>query len=276
MTEQTLRIDRDTFSIPATLTIPPVGGDAAPAVLLLHGTGSHKDEVGGMFARLAVALTGLGVVSVRIDFAGCGDSDRPQTEFTVESELADALAAYRWLTAQPVVDPSRVFVVGFSQGGLIASLLVATSDLTSPPAGLVTWSSGDISGSDRDAAFAASFDEGAPDALIDMGFAQFRFSRHWWDQFRTADVRAAIGQYFGPVLAISGSDDETVRPQASIRLLEAAAGHDLSLVQMPGADHIFNVLAEDGSDASSRAINLTAEWIGSRAFARSRAESTVG
>jgi len=60
-------------------------GRAVPAVLLLHGFASSKDEVGNMYAREAKALAEKGIASLRIDFAGFGkkrgrpgfDNDRP-------------------------------------------------------------------------------------------------------------------------------------------------------------------------------------------------------
>ena len=71
-----LHISRPSYDVPAILSIPERpedGADHFPAVLLCHGTGSHKDEVGNLFARLAGALVHEGIASLRFDFAGCGD-----------------------------------------------------------------------------------------------------------------------------------------------------------------------------------------------------------
>jgi hypothetical protein len=44
----------------ATLTLPRPDG-TSPAALLLHGFASHRDEVGGLYRRLAAALAARGV-----------------------------------------------------------------------------------------------------------------------------------------------------------------------------------------------------------------------
>ena len=41
-----------------------------------------------MYLRLAQKLGGLGYASLRIDFAGSGDSTLPQTAFTYSEEIA--------------------------------------------------------------------------------------------------------------------------------------------------------------------------------------------
>ena len=68
--ETTLILDR---GLAATLNLPE-GATGAPAVLMLHGFGSSRDEVGGMYAREAAALAEKGIASIRLDFAGFGKS----------------------------------------------------------------------------------------------------------------------------------------------------------------------------------------------------------
>ena len=92
--------------IPGTFTRPKAGGEHAryPTVLMLHGTASQKDEVGNMYLRLAQKLASLGYASLRIDFAGSGDSTLPETAFTYTEEVADTKTALGWLQQNPNVD----------------------------------------------------------------------------------------------------------------------------------------------------------------------------
>src|SRR5687767_10964644 len=89
--------------IPGILSLPKAGGAARsyPAVLMLHGFASHKDEVGDMYLREARALAQRGIASLRIDFAGTGDSQQPYTDNTWTGMVADAVTAYDWLVASP-------------------------------------------------------------------------------------------------------------------------------------------------------------------------------
>ena len=88
--ERHVEIQANGYTIPGTFTTRRAGGAHAhyPAVLLLHGTASQKDEVGNMYLRLAQKLGRLGYASLRIDFAGSGDSTLPQTAFTYSEEVA--------------------------------------------------------------------------------------------------------------------------------------------------------------------------------------------
>lgn len=251
---ETLTIGTD---IPATLTTPDPTGPH-PAVLLLHGTASHRDEVGGMYARMAEALAVRGIASLRIDFAGCGASTRPQTAFTVTSQITDARTAYQWLTEQPRTDPGKVAVLGFSQGGMIAALLAGS------PAGvaaLATWSSGIVP-----SAFdflAPMFADGGDHANVDMGFVRFTFSRTWWQEITDLDLATAVRCFHAPLLAVAGSADTQVPPSASLALVSAAASPDKTFVQAPGADHIFNTL-DPATDQSDAVIQATADWFTAR------------
>ena len=50
----------------------PDGVSNAPAVLMLHGFASHKDEVGDLYKRLAVRLAKRGMGSLAHRFSGVG------------------------------------------------------------------------------------------------------------------------------------------------------------------------------------------------------------
>ncbi|MFE3854567.1 alpha/beta hydrolase family protein [Streptomyces griseorubiginosus] len=263
--------------IPATMTTPQ-GGGPFPATLLLHGTASHRDEVGGMFADLAQVLAERGIASLRIDFAGCGASPRPQTDYTVTSQLSDARAAHRWLRDHDDIDPTRLGVLGFSQGGVIASLLAgaehrvrAGSAGSTDAAGttaLATWSSGIIPTARTGFGyFAPAFADGADQAVVDLGFSRFTFSRAWWEEILRLDLPGALDDLDIPVLAVAGSADTIVPPAASLALIEAVASPDLTYVQIPEADHIFSVL-DDGGGQSASVITTTADWFADRLTAR--------
>lgn len=239
-------------SVPGDFVSP--GAVPAPAVLLLHGTASERHEVGGLFVRLSEDLAARGIASLRIDFAGCGASSRPQTDFTVTSELDDAAAALAWLRAQPSVDPDRVAVLGMSQGGMIALLLAANDPSV---AGLVTWSAGVLTPAELSAAFPGLLADGASSAVVDLGYRTFEFSRQWLEEFRAMDLAAAAARVAVPVLAVCGSADTVVLPAASARLVDGLPYR--TLVEIPDVDHIFNVLSP--ASAASRLLAVTTDWL---------------
>lgn len=113
-----------------TLTLPP-GKGPFPAVVLVSGTGANtRDEVSAghkIFLVLADALTRKGVLVLRYDKRGVGNSTGNYSDATTADFASDAKAAVDWLAALPDVDPRHIGVIGHSEGGVIAPM-VAVAD----------------------------------------------------------------------------------------------------------------------------------------------------
>ena len=103
--------------IAATLNIP-ASPTPVPAVLMLHGFGSSRDEVGHLYTRAAEALAARGIASLRIDFRGFGKSDGDTGATTINAQLDDARAGLAYLSKVKGIDSSRVGILGFSLGGI--------------------------------------------------------------------------------------------------------------------------------------------------------------
>lgn len=72
------------------LTWPPE--NAKGAVILAHGITVEKDE-GGFYVDMAAVLADAGLMSLRFDFRGHGESGGKPEEMTVEGETEDLAAA---------------------------------------------------------------------------------------------------------------------------------------------------------------------------------------
>lgn len=101
---------------------------AAPAVVLVGGSGPTDRTNGGYFDRLREALLGAGVVVLGYDKRGVGDSTGDWASATVDELAADARAAMRVVAAQPGVDHQRVGLFGHSEGGWVALRACAMGD----------------------------------------------------------------------------------------------------------------------------------------------------
>ena len=90
---------------PARWTMPAVPpGQRVPAVLLLHGDLGDR-EADGMFVRLAAALADRGIASLRIDFAGSGESEEPDLSLDYPGMVLDATASLTYLEQDAALNP---------------------------------------------------------------------------------------------------------------------------------------------------------------------------
>ncbi len=266
--EELFYIDGQAHEIPAILSLPnpaPTASKAKPAaVLLLHGTASQKNEVGNLYQRLAQALAEAGIASLRIDFAGTGDSPVDYRHYTLSSASNDARVAIEFLRAHGEIDSTRIAVLGFSQGGLIAQQ-VALED--SKLAALALWSSVAADGS---AAFAGLFDRYYEQAQRD-GFATvefpwrsaLEFPHQWFEEVREQTLRSAMEAFDRPLLVVAGAADQVVPPEQSMALMGSATHPYSQGILLAGASHIFNVLdAEQSSPGQDEALlHTTVSWL---------------
>lgn len=143
--DEEVTIPANGFSLAATLSKPLAVADAAsaaapgrkpepvrlPAVVLVSGSGpSDRDEfVAGIpiFAQLANALADAGYLVVRYDERGAGQSGGRQESATMDEFAIDTRAVVTYLAKRKDVDPKRISLVGYGEGGWIA-LLVAARD----------------------------------------------------------------------------------------------------------------------------------------------------
>ena len=243
--------------ISATLNMPD-STEPVPAVLLLHGFGSSKDEVGGMYARVATALAQKGIASLRIDFAGFGKSDGDTGSTTVDAQLAQAKAAFVVLKGTKGVDPNRMGVLGFSLGGGIATLLASGQPMEIKS--LVTWSSvGDFQADMLGALGQKAFDRAKEDGVVglDLGFRTIALKQAFFDSLGAYKLDDAISTYPGAYLTITGSKDFSA--QYADRFVGLAKNATKEAMIIPEGDHIFGVLGPDQTMADS-VIKKTADW----------------
>jgi uncharacterized protein len=252
--ETTLTLDD---GISATLYIPDQTGPV-PAVLMLHGFASSKDEVGKMYAREAKALAEKGVASLRIDFPGFGESEGDPGSITIDQELDAAKMAFDALRKTEGIDPDRIGVLGFSLGGGIATVLASNnkSDVKS----LVTWSSvGDFQNDFLGELGQKAFDRAKEDGIVglDLGWRTIALKQGFFDSLTKYKVDDAIAAYPGAYLTIAGSKDFSAG--YTDRFVGLSKSQTKEAFIVPDADHIYNVLGNDQAMADS-VIKKTAEW----------------
>lgn len=256
-TETVVSIDAGDHEIPATVCMPTAEG-TYPAVVMLHGTGSSRDEAGNGYAYAAPVLAETyGIATIRIDFMGNGDSTADYMGYTYESAVGDAMKAAEYMQSQSNIAADKIGVMGWSQGGTDALLCCGWHPEMFKS--IVTWA-------------------GAPDMVLDGFFGEEQYeeakangyfvmnfdwrdslnvSLQWCEDVMNTDVLKEFSAYTGPVLAIAGTNDTTVDPEWSNKIVAANTNAASATHFIEGMDHTFNVFSEEDLHSLYDAINAT-------------------
>ena len=235
----------------------PSGEGKFPVVVMLHGTGSNRDEAGNGYKMAAPVLAEkYGIATVRIDFMGSGDSTADYTGYTFESAVSDAVAAANYAKTLEQIDGEHIGVMGWSQGGTDALLCAArAADVFTS---VVTWAGApDLSDMLTDELYEQAKANGY--FVMDFdGREPLNVSLQWCEDVKNTDVLGEFeAGYAGPVLAIAGKEDTTVDPEWSNKIVAASKNPASKTCFIEGMDHTFNVFAEEDFHSLYQAVDET-------------------
>jgi pimeloyl-ACP methyl ester carboxylesterase len=111
-----------------TFTVPSHDGRIAAAILIT-GLSPHERNNGDApwmtFRDIADSLGRAGIAALRVDDRGIGRSTGDNARLTIFDKADDVRSEVAWLRAQPGIDPKRIMLIGYSEGGLIAPMVAA-------------------------------------------------------------------------------------------------------------------------------------------------------
>ena len=187
------------------------GATAAPALVLMHGCGGMYDGKGRLaerYTELAARLNAMGIQVLATDsFTPRAEKEictqrNGQRQITMTQRRRDALGALKWLAQQPGVDPARLGLLGWSNGG--STVLAATNERNA-----------EVSAAPMRPSLAVAFYPGCE-----------------------TDLKRGY-QPSAPLLMLVGEADDWT-PAAPCKALAAAAGSAVQLVAYEGAYHGFD------------------------------------
>lgn len=220
MPEQQITIDGQIIGI---LTIPdnatPSSNAKLPAVLMLHGFGTNKDEINDFYKNMAALLEKNNIISLRIDFREHGHGTGKTRNFSVDEMVSDAARAFQYLISL-AVDQSRLGVIGFSLGAAVSLMLsqqvaIKSLALISPALDLTKDFTGFL-GPDIIAQLAACNDF----VNVDLGWRKIDISKAFYESLRSCKPRSGATTFNGHLLCMAGKNDFSAKNAKTI--IEAA------------------------------------------------------
>lgn len=260
------------FRIAGTLLLPKTGKRPFPAVVMSTGSGqqTRDEDIPGIkryrpFRQIAEYLASRGIAVLRADDRGVGGSGGlntldKATTFDFADDVRDQIAYLRTLSA---IDPSRIAIIGHSEGGLIAPL-VAASD---PRLAAIVLMAGTAKRGEDVLRFQLNYEAEHNPELPEAEKAQKRaetesfinaikkngdvskyppglqgLNSPWGRAFLTYDPLTTIRKVRQPVLILQGALDQQVTAEQA-QMLEAAAhkggNRDVTVRVFPNFNHLF-------------------------------------
>ena len=133
--ERAILFQSGEVTLAGTLTLPPNADAPLPAVLMLHGSGAvdRNENASSIlidaFNTIASHLVDEGIASLRYDKRGVGESEGSFSDASMTDLLSDARAAFEYLKARPEIDADRVYLLGHSEGAILAPMIAAEANV---------------------------------------------------------------------------------------------------------------------------------------------------
>ncbi|MDN5277382.1 MAG: uncharacterized protein PWR01_1347 [Clostridiales bacterium] len=236
--QKAVELHKNGMTLRGMLHKPEGVSEKLPMALIFHGFTGNKMEPHFIFVKLSRRLEQAGIASLRFDFLGSGESDGEFKDMTLSGELDDAEAILEYAKNLEFVDRGKIFAVGLSMGGAVASMLAGRhpQDIAAlclwAPAGnmgqLIQERIKQIQAAGVDISSMEYFDLGGN--LVGKAFVE---------DVQSLDIFNIAAPYDKRVLILHGDRDEAVPLKTSYRYLEIY-GDRAKLHVIQGADHTFN------------------------------------
>lgn len=282
-------------SLPATLLVPK-GASPVPGVVFLSGSGPNdRDETIGPnkpFRDIARGLGDRGIASLRVDKRTHAIKDRSKLDNVQlkDEYYDDAALALALLRATPGVDPKRIFVLGHSEGAMVAPRVVAAD---AGVRGMVLMAPG-VRPIDEmlvdQMAYGAKLTGLTADDIAEQSkqlketFAAIRDPKRlntppfmgapaaYWREVIALDVPAMVRDAKVPVLVLQGDKDMQVRKDRDFDVLKAkagTAGGRITYRNFPDLNHLFIKIEGESTGAEygipgvvePAVVAVIADWV---------------
>ncbi len=236
--QKAVEITRNGMTMRGMLHRPDDVEGKVPIALIFHGFTGNKMESHFIFVKLSRRLAKEGVASLRFDFLGSGESDCDFSDMTLSGEVKDAERILEFAKSLEWVDRNRIYAVGLSMGGAVASILAGqhSDDI----ARLCLWApAGNMPELIISRLNELKATEDIDDDFEHYDLGGFLLGRDFVEDIKTLDIYGLASPYDKEVLIIHGDEDLSVPLSASHKYMDIY-GDRAKLHVIEGADHTFN------------------------------------
>jgi uncharacterized protein len=274
MIEENITIKKEGIGqIKAVLSLPDKN-KKHPAVLMLHGFGTNKNEYQNFYQNTAKDLAEQGIASLRFDFRGYGESTFSNSTTLKESEkssiktmIEDAELGYQHLNDHCNIDSDSINVLGFSLGAAIAMYLtqkhpeIHSLTLISPALKVAD----DISHIINKDRWLKTPNDAPKD--FNLGWNRLKLSHEFFQTLNSYNETAIemVNQYKNTVHCIAGETDFSIDNALNIKEVCGQC----TIERVKDANHVF---MSNGLDLLDKVKQLTCEHLSQNLLNNSKHE----
>lgn len=220
-----------------------------PLLVICHGF--QKSKTQKKYLLLARSAQKLGILVLRFDFEGCGDSEGDPKDLTVKREVSDLESAIQNTLAICDIDSRNIAILGDSLGACVATLFAKT--YKNKIKTLIFWSPALC----QKKLLKKWYSEKEIQKLKKKRFIfkkEKEISFAYYLENKNKDYSKLLSEINLPILAIHGSKDEDIPLEFSKKLAKNYKNFHLKVIK--GANHKFENLF-----SQKKAISFTLKWL---------------
>ena len=242
--------------VPMQIDIPDES-DKFPAVLMIHGFMSSRNNDNHMLARISKKIVEAGIVAARIDLCSMGENLYSRENYGMKVMTDEVKASFKYLQSLPYVEENNVGLLGHSLGG---RLVFTCSTL---PAKIIVSLNGAINTSEP---LEMAYDKFQMDNLgycivhTSSGGVELVY-RRFFDELKTT-LNDNIKNFKNPILVEVCISDPTLDPNISLNFIKNCHMDNVDSFTVENANHTYNVETGDFTKLNE-VIGKVVPWISS-------------